>query len=598
VSREPFTIARAASLGLAVGLLGACFSSSSPSSTSLADANTDSTVGAGVACTPGSCGGGQACCLTGAVAQSGGGVSLTGVCTAEGACTTNFSVGCTAPADCADAGAGAVCCASLTVPAGFDVSTYLPPAFDLSQFNPATFDASGFGLSVSCQSSCSGATQIPLCTSGQDCPTGTTCYGLAAAAGASVEGAMGCVPTTWLGDGGPASSDAGDGATVDATAPSDASADSPSQPGSEAASEAGPPLTGVTAIAVGDNHTCALLSGGTVACWGSGSYGQLGSGAFTGTTMSATPVMVESLSGVTAISAGGNHTCAIVSGGAVECWGYGGDGELGNGYTANSGTPVQVSGLTGVIALGSGEYFGCALLSGGTASCWGDNSYGQIGDGTTTTEAWTPVTISTVTGATAIGVGSYAACTVMSDGSVDCWGANFSGHSTPAPVSGVTGAQSLGLGYEDYCAVLSGGTALCWGANNWAQLGEGNTAAVSTPTAVSGLTSATAIAMGFYHACALLSGGGVDCWGRGDNGQLGNGSTTGPDTCGSYGCATTPVAVSGISTATAIATSSEAYHSCALLSGGTVECWGRGSAGQLGNGTYVAMSSTPVLVEQ
>ena len=160
-----------------------------------------------------------------------------------------------------------------------------------------------------------------------------------------------------------------------------------------------PPLQGVTAIAAGGGHTCALLSGGTVECWGENDYGQLGDGTSSGPqtcngyACSTTPVAVTGLTGVTSIAAGGGHTCALLSGRTVECWGENEYGQLGDGTStgpqtcypdACSTTPVAVTGLTGVIAISAGSGHTCALLSGGTVECWAYNYFGELGNGTTT----------------------------------------------------------------------------------------------------------------------------------------------------------------------------------------------------------------------
>lgn len=154
--------------------------------------------------------------------------------------------------------------------------------------------------------------------------------------------------------------------------------------------------SGVASIDVGNSHTCAVTTAGAAKCWGYNAYGQIGDG----TDFQAwVPTAVTGLSsGVRRISAGMDRTCAVTTAGATRCWGYNGDGELGNGTTTNSKVPVAVSGLTsGTATVADGDYQGCATTYTGVARCWGSNGFGQIGNNTTNSSL-TPVGVSGLTG--------------------------------------------------------------------------------------------------------------------------------------------------------------------------------------------------------
>jgi alpha-tubulin suppressor-like RCC1 family protein len=300
--------------------------------------------------------------------------------------------------------------------------------------------------------------------------------------------------------------------------------------------------SGVAAISAGGYHTCALTTGGGAKCWGWNYGGELGNGGTA--TSSLIPVDVSGLSsGVAAISAGGYHTCALTTGGGAKCWGYNYAGELGNGTTTDSSTPVDVSGLTsGVAAISAGRDHTCALTTGGRAKCWGSNEYGQLGNGTTTIPSLTPVNVwGLSSGVAAISAGDYHTCALTAGGGVKCWGRNLEGQlgngtttgsSTPVDVSGLTsGIGAIDGGYHT-CALTTAGGAKCWGSNSSGELGNGTTTThSSTPVDVSDLSSGVAvISAGDEYTCALTSEGGVKCWGRNLEGQLGNGTTTGSST--------------------------------------------------------------------
>jgi len=157
----------------------------------------------------------------------------------------------------------------------------------------------------------------------------------------------------------------------------------------------GADVTDVLAITTGKYHTCALLNSGAVWCWGYNSYGQLGDGT---THDRSSPVAVSGLSsGVVAISAGHEHTCALLNSGAVKCWGYNSDGQLGDRTTDDRSSPVAVYGLaSGVLSVTAGRYHTCAVLTSGAVKCWGYNSDGQLGDGTTDNRS-SPVAVSGLT---------------------------------------------------------------------------------------------------------------------------------------------------------------------------------------------------------
>ena len=350
--------------------------------------------------------------------------------------------------------------------------------------------------------------------------------------------------------------------------------------------------TGVRSIAAGLMHTCALTNAGGVKCWGDNEFGQLGNNS---TNQSSVPVDVSGLSGgVTAIAVGDFHTCALTNSGGVKCWGDNEFGQLGDGTGAQSSLPVDTLDLSsGINAISAAWGHTCALTSSGSMKCWGDNEFGQLGDGTTTQRNSPVDVIGLDSAARTMDTGDFHTCAIA-DTQVMCWGDNGSGQlgdgtlvasSIPVDTNELdAGAIAATSGLEYACALTSAGGARCWGRNDVGQLGNGTTIQSSTPVDVTGLAgSSKAISAGLSHACALTSGGGVKCWGDNYAGQLGNGTSTG---------SSTPVDVVGLASGVSAISAGNAY-TCALTSAGGMKCWGSNDIGQLGDGTTI-QSSVPV----
>lgn len=258
--------------------------------------------------------------------------------------------------------------------------------------------------------------------------------------------------------------------------------------------------SGVVAVSAGGRHACAVTDVGAVKCWGGNDLGQLGDNSGLGQLA---PVDVVGLtSGIVAVKAGAGHSCALTSAGAARCWGGNAKGALGDGTTTNRPTPTDVAGLTsGVTAIAAGLDFTCAIGAGGV-KCWGDNSTKQLGDGTTV-QRTSPVSVSGLSGTfQAIATGGAHACALNSAGVIKCWGKGNFGQlgdglraATSAPVSptgySASGGFAIAAGGQHSCAVKSNGSLECWGLNNSGQLGDGSLTLGDAPNGVTDFGAAT-----------------------------------------------------------------------------------------------------------
>ena len=274
--------------------------------------------------------------------------------------------------------------------------------------------------------------------------------------------------------------------------------------------------TGRTAVAVhaGFYHTCAILDNGDMKCWGRDNYGQLGDGggALDTDAPSSTPIDLGTGRTAVAASVGEYHTCAILDNGDMKCWGTNTNGQLGNGGVG-SVTAVQSPPSTSIdlgtgrtaVALSAGSQHTCAILDNGDMKCWGRDNYGQLGEGGTNTGTNAPssTAIDLGTGRTAVAItgGGFHTCAILDNGDLKCWGSDSRGQlgdggtntDTDAPSSTAidlgTGRTVVAISAGDYhtCATLDNGDAKCWGYDWAGQLGDGGSNTdQGSPTPISG----------------------------------------------------------------------------------------------------------------
>lgn len=378
----------------------------------------------------------------------------------------------------------------------------------------------------------------------------------------------------------------------------------------------------VIGLTAGWRHTCAVTTAGTVKCWGNAHEGRLGNGQDAPNQL--TPVDAISLSdGAFAVAAGYGHTCALVADGAVKCWGNNFRGPLGDGTQTNRFTAVAVCAnaacngqLSGAVDIAAGDRHTCALMTGGSIKCWGSNAQGQVGIGQICDPndpnypdpascPMTPVNVQGLAGDVIdVSGGIWHTCAVLSTGSVQCWGINFRGQlgdgttnlsSAPVTVQGISDAVAVAAGGEHTCAVTKTAGVKCWGLNEDGQLGDGQNCGITictTPVDVTGLSDVTSLALGEDHACAVTASGALTCWGGNSEGQLGDGQACGPLFC------STPVDPTGLGSGV-VAVDAGSFHTCALLSDSKVMCMGANGSGQLGDGLgghFDDLSIVPVAV--
>lgn len=405
----------------------------------------------------------------------------------------------------------------------------------------------------------------------------------------------------------------------------------------------------VSQAAAGSYHTCALLPNGSIKCWGNNLQGELGlgdrtsRGARVGDLGDAlAPVDLGTGLGALTLTAGEAHSCALLEGGRLKCWGANDEGQLGLGDRMPRGDDPDELGdaLPAVelgsgmlpVALASGSHHTCALLEDGSVKCWGGNTSGQLGLGDTRARGVAPGEMGDALPALSLGQGSRAVaiaaggsntCVVLEDGSLKCWGGNEFGQlglgdtnprgDEPAELPDRLPAIALGSGRHalavavsaanHVCALLDDRTLKCWGANTYGELGLGDTldrgaSADQMGERLPGVELGTgrhaiALALGGGHSCAVLDDHSAKCWGYNEYAALGlEDFHNRGDQPGEMGDALPAISLgAGLSVSAMVP--SRVNHSCAVLHNGAIKCWGSNSMGQLGHGTLQASGGRP-----
>ena len=339
----------------------------------------------------------------------------------------------------------------------------------------------------------------------------------------------------------------------------------------------------------GDAHTCVVLDGGELKCFGANTAGQIGSGG-TAALGDAASEMGDALAAVNlgtgrsarAVSAGNLHTCALLDNASVKCFGEGDNGRLGSGATTDIGrtTASMGDGLpavdlgTGRTAklLATGAAHTCVVLDNDAVKCWGLNDDGQLGLGDTNARGD---------------------------------GAGEMGDALPAVSLGLGAGvrvAAIAAGDAHSCVLLSSGAVQCWGAGGNGRLGSGNENSRGDEAGEMGASlpnvdlgagrTAKAISVGAAHTCVIRDLNDVVCWGVGATGRLGTGAEDDiGDGAGEMGAGLTAVPLGA--GRTAVALSAGATHTCVVLDNNTVKCWGSGASGRLGTSDTMSRGDQP-----
>lgn len=303
-------------------------------------------------------------------------------------------------------------------------------------------------------------------------------------------------------------------------------------------------------LSAGQSHTCGLTAGGVAYCWGDNGIGQLGVGTNTGTgTPNPQPTAVATAETFVDLEAGRWFTCGLKSDGSVLCWGSNQWGQIGS--ETNTGgidpnpVPNQVPASVAFTRLYLGDSHACGLTGGGEAFCWGRNNFGQLGTSLNHLSGNATPTPQAVAGNlifSSLATGRDHTCGIGATGAVHCWGNNEEGafgttvefgtglgYSTPLPMEGNLAFTQLAAGDEHTCGLVANGDAYCWGRNAQGKLGSVTDFFLESvvPLLVDGGLTFIHLSTFEDHTCGVTGAGAAYCWGQNDRGQLGTTTNSG-----------------------------------------------------------------------
>jgi alpha-tubulin suppressor-like RCC1 family protein len=364
---------------------------------------------------------------------------------------------------------------------------------------------------------------------------------------------------------------------------------SPTPPDAEPAMAAATAQLSFRQISGGWSHSCGVTTDDRAYCWGFNGDGELGDGT---TTAHLTPVPVAGGLRFQQVSAGLNFSCGVTTGNQAYCWGVNFDGELGSGASQNqSTTPTSVAGAHSFRQVAAGSFYACGVTTKNVAYCWGANYQGELGDGTSGATSPTPVAVAGGRFFRQISAGFEHTCAVTPSNTAYCWGTGYLGngpystHTTPVRVQGSGGTMRLvRAGQYHSCGITSDNRAVCWGDNFRGKLGDGTETLRLLPVRVAGGRFYNDVAVDEEHSCAVTTGSIAYCWGRNRFGEVGDGTRS---------KRLVPAAVAGGLRFSSIRVGR--HFSCGVTTASRGYCWGDNPNGELGDGTTIQRTRpTPV----